>query len=141
MGSRIDEPVSMEVRGEQVIVEMVRPRDARVVANYWKYGTEVDYPLNRILTAPSACVRDANGCLLSWALTHYDLSIGFVFTLPEYRKKQLAKACTQVLIERMKKFLSQLESELAIHCHIESSNQASIHLFQSLGFVSVSKVS
>lgn len=108
-------------------VEPLCREDAGLVMTHWIYGDTEDYPLSRILQAPTTCIR-VGGEPVAWALIHYDGSIGMVYTLQEHRRKGYAKAVVSVLAEK------RLLAGRTPYCFIVEGNEASEGLFEELGF-------
>ncbi|MFQ5914326.1 MAG: GNAT family N-acetyltransferase [Nitrospinota bacterium] len=108
-------------------VEPLRREDAALITRYWAYGEDESYPLSRIEGSPTTCIR-IGGQPVAWALVHYDGSIGMVYTLEEHRRKGYARAVVSALVEE------RFRSGRAPFCFIVDGNQASVRLFQGLGF-------
>ncbi len=114
-------------------IEPLRREDADLVTLHWTYGDTEDYPLSRILQAPTACIR-IGGEPVAWALIHHDGSIGMVYTLQEHRRKGYAKAVVSVLAEK------RLLAGRTPYCFIVEGNETSERLFEELGFALQSKL-
>ena len=95
-GSECNLPVEHPVR-------TLEEKDAPIVNEHWDLGQgkAEDYIRERILNGPTTGYDDEEG-LASWALTHDDGSIGFLYTMKRARQKGYAKT---VGIALMKKIL------------------------------------
>ena len=73
-------------------------------------------------------LRDADGKPQVWVFTHGDGSIGALYTMPEYRRKGLAKAVLRRHVAR------ETARGIPRFCYIEEDNGASAALFGSFGW-------
>lgn len=73
-------------------------------------------------------LRDAEGKVQVWVFTHGDGSIGALYTMPEYRRKGLAKAVLHRHVDR------ETQRGIPRFCYIEEGNDASAALFSSFGW-------
>lgn len=108
-------------------VEPLRPEDAPLITRHWPYGDDESYPLSRIRSAPSACIR-VGGRPAAWALIHYGGDIGMVHTLEEHRRKGFARQVVSALTEE------RFRAGRTPFCFIVDGNRASQRLFEGLGF-------
>jgi GNAT superfamily N-acetyltransferase len=83
----------------------LRPEDTALVNEHWPHGDEPEYVRWRIEAGPSAAVFE-DGAPVSWAMTHGDEEMGFMTTLPEARRRGLARsvsvALSRAILERGK---------------------------------------
>lgn len=87
-----------------------------------------DYITDRIERGLSAGIID-DGKLVAWAITHDDNSLGFLHVLPEYRRKGYGTDVVKSLIIQKRK------EHQPIYANIEPTNNNSLNLVNSLGFV------
>ncbi len=101
--------------------------DADTVVRHSPYNRRADYVRARILAGPSCGIRRRNE-LVAWGLTHDDGSMGFLYVLPEYRGKGLARALTTALARKL------LRRNIRPFMYIVRDNRASVSLTSSMGF-------
>jgi len=104
------------------------PSDAKFVNTSWKYGNAASLSIfqEAIENRQSSCIRESDG-LKAWAVHRHDGSIGNVYTLEKERGRGLARKVVADLTAKVMK--TQVP-----FCHIEPENEASIKLFESLGW-------
>lgn len=112
----------------------LRIDDAEVVDFYWPYHYEGSVFMIRemISTLPCVGIRtlDTN-ILVSWCLTYDYGALAMLHTLTEHRRLKLANATVRALLQRWR----SVEWGCAPFAFVVASNQASIDLLSSLGFV------
>lgn len=107
------------------------PSDAEHIysnSNFKAY-TSVNYIVEQILKGPSSAYR-VDGKLVGWVLTHDDTAIGLLHVLDSFRRKGIAKAIVIDLINKIRAL------GLTPFTYVQLSNNASMGLMESLGFVS-----
>jgi ribosomal protein S18 acetylase RimI-like enzyme len=76
------------------------------------------------------CGVRVNNRLVSWCLTHQDLSIGLIATLDEFRTKGLAKICVMATLESHRDYFKANYA----YSHVALTNEISQKLLRSVGF-------
>lgn len=71
--------------------------------------------------------RTEGGTLAAWIITNLDGSLGALYTMPEYRRRGLARA---LVAEHLKKHARDVRG----FCHIERGNTASEKMWSALGW-------
>jgi len=134
---------------ESFTIDSLQEKDSEMVNKHWKFAKEVSsgYIPERTRSITS-CLRNSDKEMVAWILTHYDLSLGMLHTLPQYRGKGLArKLATDIITKVMnqkKEFPPEKQSRKFydwVYCHIETENKPSGGLFLSLNFQSIFDVS
>ncbi len=74
-------------------VRPLRLEDAALVNAHWPHGDSEEYVGWRIDCGPTAAVYEGDRPI-SWAATHGDEEMGFMTTLPEARRRGLARSVT-----------------------------------------------
>ncbi len=110
-------------------------KDAEYIQNIHTYAdyTDVSYIEERIRNGVAFGIREDNK-LAAWAMTHDDGAIGFLYVLPEYRKRGYAQDITDKMIVEIRR-----RGGIPF-VHIEKDNIKSINLAKKVGFVSHSTV-
>jgi 8-oxo-dGTP diphosphatase len=123
-------PDGVTLPSSEIQVSALMVEDALEIQNSHAYNeyTDLEYVTAQIENGYGACVR-LDGKLVSWAITHDDGAIGFLFVQPEHRGKGYGEAVTAWIAERLRK------DGFAVYVHIESDNFKSMNLAKKVGFV------
>ncbi|XP_068174206.1 glycine N-acyltransferase-like protein 3 [Antennarius striatus] len=87
------------------------------------------YVQHLICNFPTYGLTDARGQLLSWILLHDFFGFGFLYTLPEHRRRGYGKAVVSAMAKRL------VAEGRPVYTFIDEGNVASYRLFKSLGFI------
>lgn len=101
----------------------IDPKDIETINSFYTYRG--DFSLAQIteeVTNRDTSAVYVDGQIASWALIHFDNSMGTMFTLPEYRKMGLAVAVTERLVRCL------LQKDILPFVHIDVTNTASLGL-------------
>jgi hypothetical protein len=82
-------------------IRSLRPKDAALVNEHWPHGDDVDYIRGRIKYGPTAAIFE-KGRPISWVLTHGDDDAGLLTTLPEARRRGLARSVLWGLVREIR---------------------------------------
>ncbi|GMS87627.1 hypothetical protein PENTCL1PPCAC_9802, partial [Pristionchus entomophagus] len=85
--SEMDFPVPDGFKIDDIDVE----KESSIIHDAWPYGKNVPEEVTRIRLAnlPSICIRDSDGKLASWVMSHQFGQMTHVFTLDPYREKRI----------------------------------------------------
>jgi GNAT superfamily N-acetyltransferase len=108
-------------------VGTLKPDDAKVIADHWPHGRNVEYVRWRIASGPTCAIRRKRK-LVAWAITHADGTMGILHVRGEYRGQGMARSITTALAERC------LMAGLRPFLYVVKRNRASINLTGSMGF-------
>lgn len=111
-------------------LESLNLSDADTVNDNYEYKNETSLEKIKeaIMNRPSSCIR-VGGQLVSYVLLHDDDSIGYMYTLPDYRGKGYAYDLTRDIVNKT------IESGRIPYIQIVQSNHKSIGLALKAGFV------
>ncbi len=104
--------------------------DAEYVDEHYEYNNDdsLDKIKDAILNRPTSCIR-IGGVLVSFVLLHNDDSIGYMFTLPEYRGKGYAYQLTKDIVNKT------IDSGRLPYIQIVKGNHKSEQLALKAGFI------
>lgn len=107
----------------------LKKEHAPLVAEHWEHGKEEaeEYVAQQIERGPTCAIYE-NGGPVSWALTHRDGQMGFMYTRKEYRGRGMAAAITSALSEEI---LSRGEIPFL---HVVQDNGPAMELVKNAGF-------
>ena len=110
-------------------IDSLKIEDAEIVNKYYEYKSDVslDKIKDAIINRPSSCVR-IDGIPVSFALLHEDNSIGYMYTLEEYRRKGYAYEVTKDIS------LKTIKSGRLPYIHIAHGNDSSLKLALKSGY-------
>ena len=113
----------------------LRQEHLTIVYNNSKYQQFLNqvYLAKRLILGGGYCVM-ADDHPVAWMMTHDDGSVGMLHVLDDFRGRGYAK----MLVKAMSRQVVQKGREA--YAHIEPSNEPSLRLFQSLGFVIRGKI-
>lgn len=94
----------------------------------YKDYLSMEYIKERIKNGISAGIYDS-GRLIAWCITQDDGAVGFLHVMPEYRLRGYGREVTINVINKVR------QHEKIPFVHIESTNEKSMKLALSLGFV------
>ncbi len=119
---------SFSHRDIKIEVDSLTESDAKIVDdNYeFKHDESINEIKDAINTRPTSCVR-IDGVLASYAALHQDNSIGYMYTLEEYRNKNYAYEVSRDLI------LKTIASNRIPYVHIIEWNKSSLKLADKVG--------
>jgi len=111
-------------------LESLKVSDADYVNDHYEYKNDdsLDKIKEAILNRPSGCIR-VNGVLVSFVMLHDDDSIGYMYTLPEYRGKGYAYKLTMDIVNKT------IDSGRLPYIQIVEGNHKSEQLALKAGFV------
>jgi len=113
-------------------IDNLLTHDAGLVDRAWEHRSDksIDYVTRQIESAPSVCVRDAQGIPVAWAITHSDGAIGAMFVTEPWRRQGLGSVLVRALARK------HVESHGGVppFCYIQTHNHPSQKLFRSLQF-------
>ncbi len=111
-------------------LESLKLEDAKYIDENYEYQN--DDSLEKIKEAiknrPTSCLR-IDGIIVSFVLLHEDDSIGYMFTLPEYRGKGYAYELTKDIVNKV------IDSGRLPYIQIVKGNLKSIALAKKSGFI------
>jgi 8-oxo-dGTP diphosphatase len=110
-------------------------QEAHIVNQYWENKDEVEHEYIR------RCILNGVGFIIyegsepvSWALTHFDGSLGFLHVREEYRRRGYGKDVIIPLVHEMRR------EGRTVFTHIAGTNPASRGLVSGLGFKPVYRI-
>jgi len=123
-------PEDVVVSSPRRKVSGLQKSDADYIYNYsdYKKFTSIEYIQERIDNGISAGIFE-DGKLVAWGLSHDDNALGFLYVLPEYRKKGYAQDITSYLIKLKRKM------DKDIFLNVEKGNRKSESLVRKMGFM------
>jgi 8-oxo-dGTP diphosphatase len=122
-------PDNIRLPSAESKTEQLKERDADIIYNNsdYKEYVSMEYIKDRIQKGISAGIYE-NNKLVSWAMTHDDGAIGFLYTLENFRRKGYGYIVTLSIIEKLKS-MGKLP-----FAFIKADNTKSINLFSKIGF-------
>lgn len=113
------------------VATSINLKDAAEVDSYYTYRSEhsLKQITEEITNRPSAAIY-IDGEIASWSLTHFDNSMGAMFTKPKFRKMGLAEIVTKHHLRQL------IECGITPYVQIVTDNTASKNLATKCGFVS-----
>jgi 8-oxo-dGTP diphosphatase len=109
--------------------------EAGIINSYWEHKNQVE------LEYIKQCISHGKGFILyhkdepvSWAMTHYDGSLGFLHVREEYRRQGYGRDVMIPLIKEMRRLGKR------IFTHIVGYNDASSGLAEKLGYKSLYRI-
>lgn len=125
---------------EHFIVRRATPQDCEMIMKFSPHQRPLDFYQSRTHYSVCIALKERPDSPVAWALTHDDLSVGSLFTLPEWRGQGLAKVIVRELEKQMAKEIPShplQHGQTFIHADCEAYNTSAVRFFTNMGFDSV----
>jgi 8-oxo-dGTP diphosphatase len=102
---------------------------AKLINSYWEDHNSLDYIEQCIRYGIGGFIIYDKKVPVSWVLTHFDGSIGFLYVKDEYRKQGYGTTVTISLIKKLR------QRKETVFASVMENNLPSLNMFERLGFV------